>query len=150
MAEDVLQAAARWRLQSPKARRPAEQTTQYLVQASTTHALTRDAAAQAETCKTPSPAEDEAMRTRTRAGQDLHELTARDALLMHADVLADAEDAAGAALHRIPVTLGQAAEAQSQPRTTAEVVAPRGVLGGGHRGGGPHRRSTGRAARVDL
>ncbi|MFF1680746.1 hypothetical protein ACFVYG_32500 [Streptomyces sp. NPDC058256] len=118
--EGDLQAAAQWRLLSPAARRSAEQTMEQLVQAATD--LTRASAA-ADPAQPASAQEDQALRTHSRLHGELDELTARHALLMHANVLADAEAAAVPARHTAMVAAAQASEERPRPSTAAELIA---------------------------
>ncbi|MFI0813423.1 hypothetical protein [Streptomyces echinatus] len=120
--EADLQAAAQWRLISPVARRAAEQTMDRLVRA--TSALA-EATAAADADQPASPQEDAALLSHSSLHQELEELTARHALLMHASVLADAEAAAERAQHAAVVAAAQGTEAQRRPSTAAEIVAAR-------------------------
>ncbi|MFE5219312.1 MULTISPECIES: hypothetical protein [unclassified Streptomyces] len=118
--EGDLQAAAQWRLISPAARRAAEQAMDRLARA--TSALAQATAA-ADVNQPPSLQEDAALLSHRSLHQDLEELTARHALLMHASVLADAEAAAEPAKHAAVVAAAQATEARPRPGTAAEMVA---------------------------
>ncbi|MFI1701410.1 hypothetical protein ACH419_36395 [Streptomyces bobili] len=118
--EGDLQAAAQWRLLSPAARRSAEQTMEQLVQAATDLAR---ATAGADPKQPASAQEDHALRTHSHLQGYLDELTARHALLMHANVLADAEAAAVPATHAAIVAAAQASEAAPRPGTAAELIA---------------------------
>ncbi|MEV5801807.1 hypothetical protein [Streptomyces collinus] len=118
--EGDLQAAAQWRLISPVARRAAEQTMDRLARATTALAA---ATAAADTNQPVSPQQDAARLAHHSLRQELEELTARHALLMHASVLADAEAAAEPAQHAAVVAAAQATEGQPRPRTAAEIVA---------------------------
>ncbi|MFF9158521.1 hypothetical protein ACF1AB_40570 [Streptomyces sp. NPDC014846] len=118
--EGDLQAAAQWRLISPAARRAAEQTMDRLARA--TSALAQATAA-ADVNQPPSPQEDAALLSHRSLHQELEELTARHALLLHASVLADAEAAAEPAQHAAVVAAAQATEARPRPGTAAEMVA---------------------------
>lgn len=113
-----LQAAAQWRLISPAARRAADRTMDSLVHAETT--LTEESA-------TAGPerfahAESQARRLHTDLHQELDELNARHALLMHTYVLAEAEAAGKTASQHAIITAAQATEtAHGRPRTTEEM-----------------------------
>ncbi|MER6431931.1 hypothetical protein ABT272_30040 [Streptomyces sp900105245] len=120
--EGDLQAAAQWRLISPAARRAAEQTMDRLICATTVLA---EATAAADVHQPFSPQQDAALLSRGSLHQDLEELTARHALLMHAGVLADAEAAAEPAKHAAVVAAAQATEVERQPGTAAEMAAAR-------------------------
>lgn len=117
---DDLQAAAQWRLLSPAARRSAEQTMDQLVQAAT--ALTQARAA-AEPNQPRSAQEYQALHTHNHLLEQLDELNARHALLMHASVLADAEAAAAPAAHAAIVAAQQTSEAPGRPSTAADLIA---------------------------
>ncbi|MGW6144430.1 hypothetical protein [Streptomyces sp. NPDC055140] len=118
---DDLQAAAQWRLLSPAARRSAERTMEHLVQAAA--ALTQAAAA-ADPHRFSSAGEEQALRAYSQVRGELDELTARHALLMHASVLADAEEAAVPAGRAAVIAAGEATEAQhARPRTAGELMA---------------------------
>ncbi|MER6279685.1 hypothetical protein ABT202_25910 [Streptomyces sp900105245] len=110
--EGDLQAAAQWRLISPAARRAAEQTMDRLICATTVLA---EATAAADVHQPFSPQQDAALLSRGSLHQNLEELTARHALLMHAGVLADAEAAAEPAKHAAVVAAAQATEVERQP-----------------------------------
>ncbi|MFI5689115.1 hypothetical protein [Streptomyces sp. NPDC051636] len=118
--EGDLQAAAQWRLISPVARRAAEQTMDRLARA--TSALAQATAA-ADANESASPQQDAALLSHHSLHQELEELTARHALLMHASVLADAEAAAEPAKHAAVVAAAQATEGQRRASTAAEIVA---------------------------
>ncbi|UXY33296.1 hypothetical protein [Streptomyces albidocamelliae] len=120
--EGDLQAAAQWRLISPAARRAAEQTMDRLFRATTVLA---EATAAADVHQPFSPQQEAALLSRGSLHQELDELTARHALLMHAGVLADAEAAAEPAKHAAVVAAAQATEVERQPGTAAEMAAAR-------------------------
>ncbi|MGP3953483.1 hypothetical protein [Streptomyces sp. 7N604] len=113
---DDLQAAAAWRLRSPAARRAAERIMEDL-----THATGRLAEVTAHRDLAQPPTSDE------RAAQDhaaswrnyyqdrLAELDAQHAMLMHASILADAEEAATPATHELIIAASQATERSAQP-----------------------------------
>ncbi|MFJ8035993.1 hypothetical protein [Streptomyces sp. NPDC096032] len=117
--EGDLQAAAQWRLISPVARRAAEQTMDRLARAASALA---HATAGADVNQPPSPQRDAALLSHSSLHQELEELTARHALLLHASVLADAEAAAEPAKHAA-VVAAQATEARPRPGTAAEMAA---------------------------
>jgi hypothetical protein len=98
-------AAAQWQARSPMARHAAEQAMAQLAAAAA--ALT-EATAAADPTQPPTPQEDQALLTHTELHRRLDELTAQHALLMHAAVLADAEQAAGQATHTAIVAAQQA------------------------------------------
>ncbi|MER6434177.1 hypothetical protein ABT272_41865 [Streptomyces sp900105245] len=146
--EGDLQAAAQWRLISPAARHTAEQTMDRLARATSTLA---QATAAADVHEPVSPQQDAALLSHRSLHQELEELTARHALLMHASVLADAEAAAEPAQHAAVVAAAaQATEAQPRPSTAAEMAAARRRLHGPReRGRGPDRADPRRAAPAD-
>jgi hypothetical protein len=120
-----LHAAVAWRGVSPAARRDAE-----LAEADLAAAGTRLAAAMAEhgtqpgTAQPRSPEEQTARETHAAAEQQVAELTARHAALMHGSILADAEEAVQKAEHQAIVNAVQATlPPASSPRSTvAEVL----------------------------
>ncbi|MFG3207358.1 hypothetical protein [Streptomyces sp. NPDC048192] len=120
LLEGDLQAAAAWRVISPAARRDADRAMAHVVSAATALA---EASAAADPERPAGLEESRAMRLHTDRHQELEELTAQHALLMHAHVMADAETAAVAARHDAIVAAAQASEQMPAPRTSAEIVA---------------------------
>ncbi|MDQ1005839.1 hypothetical protein QFZ82_000324 [Streptomyces sp. V4I23] len=90
-----------------------------LVEASA--ALT-EATAAADPTRPPTPEEDQALLAHTELHRQLDEITARHALLMHAAVLADAEEATGPATHTT-IAAAQQATPHNGYRTADEAMA---------------------------
>ena len=118
--EGDLQAAAQWRLNSPAARRAADQA-----MANLAHAATRltEASAAADTEQPAGPQESQATRQHTDRYQELDELNARHALLMHASVMAEAEAAGETAGHDAIAAAQGTEDIRTRPRTTGEMWA---------------------------
>ncbi|MFF3958498.1 hypothetical protein ACFYY1_35575 [Streptomyces sp. NPDC001890] len=114
-----LQAAAQWRRVSPAAQRAADRAMTGLV-----HASTALAEAYADPEQPASPREDQAVRLQTDLTRELNELNAQHALLMHASVMAEAEDAGVRARHDAIDSAAHITEAiLSRPHTTDEIQA---------------------------
>ncbi|MFD6335093.1 hypothetical protein ACFWGI_36715 [Streptomyces niveus] len=114
-----LQAAAQWRLISPAARRAADRTMISLAHVATNLTQARADAAP----RRFGPRENQTMDLYTDLGQELGQLDARHALLMHAHVLAEAEAAGVVAGHHAIVAAAQEDEKAPRPRTGAELAA---------------------------
>ncbi|WP_327242224.1 hypothetical protein [Streptomyces sp. NBC_01320] len=79
--------------------------------------------ASADPRQAPTAQEDQALRTHSYLREQLDELTARHALLMHATVLADAAEAAIPAARAAIASASQTTETQGRRRTIADVIA---------------------------